>query len=129
LEILARLHKAVYWRRSELQPYIWILHHINASAHDVLAVQEFLAKKSMLTFNLPPQSPDLALCDFWIFPKLKTALISHRFLDVSDIQGHATTILKSIPEEEFHKSSEQWKHRLTKCIVVQGDYFKVERNH
>jgi hypothetical protein len=35
--------------------------------------------------------------------------------DITDIQGHATIMLKSIPEEEFQKCFEQWKHRLTKC--------------
>jgi hypothetical protein len=46
----------------------------------------------------PSYSPDLALYDFWLFPKLKTALKDHRFSDIADIQGHATTILQSIPE-------------------------------
>jgi hypothetical protein len=58
----------------------------------------------------PPYSPDFAQCDFWLFPKLNTALKGHRFPDVANIQGHATTILQSIPEEEFQKSSEQFKH-------------------
>jgi hypothetical protein len=70
----------------------------------------FLAKKSILKLDHPPYSPDLAPCDFWIFPKLKTALKSHRFSDIANIQGHATTILKSIPEEEFQKCFKQWKH-------------------
>jgi hypothetical protein len=48
-------------------------------------------------------------CDFWLFPKLKTALKGHRFSDIANIQGHAMTILKSIPEEEFQKCFEQWK--------------------
>jgi hypothetical protein len=43
--------------------------------------------------------------------------------------GHVTTILKSIPEEEFQKCFEQWKHRLPKYIGVQGDYFEGDSNH
>jgi hypothetical protein len=39
------------------------------------------------------------------------------------------TILKSIPEEEFLKCFEQWKHLLTKCTGVQGDYLEVDSNH
>jgi hypothetical protein len=46
----------------------------------------------------PPYSPDLAPCDFWLFPKLETDLKVHRFADIADIQGHVTTILQSIPE-------------------------------
>jgi hypothetical protein len=43
-EILARLREAVCWRRPELWPDAWILHHDNAIAHDALAVREVLAK-------------------------------------------------------------------------------------
>jgi hypothetical protein len=38
------------------------------------------------------------------------------------------TILPSIPEEEFQKCFEQWKHRITKCIGAQGDY-EGDSNH
>jgi hypothetical protein len=62
-------------------------------------------------------------------PKLKTALKGHRFSNIADIQGHATTILQSIPEEEFQKCFEQWKNRLSKCIGAQGDYFEGDSNH
>jgi transposase len=129
LEILARLREVVRRRRPELWPVAWILHHDSAPAHDMLAVRELLAKKSILKLVYPPYSPDLALCDFWLLPKLKNALKGHRFADIANIQGHATTILKSIPEEEFQKCFEQWKCRLTLCIGVQGDYFKGDNNH
>jgi hypothetical protein len=58
----------------------------------------------------PPYSPDLAPCNFWLFPKQKTTLKGHRVSDIAYIQGHATTILQSIPEEEFQKCLEQCKH-------------------
>jgi transposase len=105
------------------------LHHDNAPAHDTLGVWEFLTKKSILKLDHPPYSPDLAPCNFWLFPKLKTALKGHRFSEISDIQGHPMTILQSIPEEEFQKCFEWWKHRLTKCIGAQGDCFVGDSNH
>jgi histone-lysine N-methyltransferase SETMAR len=101
------------------------LYHDNALAHDALAVREFLAKKQIMKLNYPPYSPDLAQSDFWLFPKLK----GNRFSNIADIQGHATTILQSIPEEEFQKCFEQCKHRITKCIGAQGDYFEGDSNH
>jgi hypothetical protein len=88
------------------------LYHDNAPAHDALAIREFLAKKSIMKLDHPLHSPDLALCDFGLFPKLKTTLKSHRFSDTAD--DHPA-------EEEFQKFFEQWKHRLTKCIGAQGD--------
>jgi transposase len=129
LETLARLREAVRRRRPELWPDAWILHHGNAIVHYALAVREFLAKKSIMKLDYPPYSPDLAPCDFWLFPKLKTALKGNRFLDIADIQGHATTILQSIPEEEFQKCFEQWKHQLTKSIGAQRGYFGGDSNH
>jgi hypothetical protein len=35
-----------------------------------------------LKLDHPSYSPDLAPCDFWLFPKLKTALKGHRFSDI-----------------------------------------------
>jgi hypothetical protein len=128
LEILARLREAFRRRRLELWPDAWILHHDSVLAHDALAVREFLAKKSTMKLDYPPYSPDLAPCDFWLFPKLKIALKGHRFSDTADIQGHATIILQSIPEEEFQKRFEQCKHRLTKCTGMQGDYIEGDSN-
>jgi hypothetical protein len=51
------------------------------------------------------------------------------FSDNADSQGHVTTILKIIPEDEFQKCFEQWKHWLTKCIGMQGNYFEGESNY
>ena len=48
------------------------LHHDNAPAHSAHVVQAFLAKNSMPLIRQAPYSPDLAPCDFWLFPKLKT---------------------------------------------------------
>jgi hypothetical protein len=70
----------------------------------------------------PPYSPDLAPCDFWLFPKLKNAL--KRFADFSDIQCNVKTLLRGIPENFFR----QWHHRLTKCIASQGEYFEGDRS-
>lgn len=49
----------------------WILHRDNAPAHNALSVKRFLTKyrTSVLqhTLILPPYSPDLAPCDFWLY--------------------------------------------------------------
>ena len=49
----------------------------------------------------PPYSPELAPCDFWLFPKLKSALKGQRFADLSDIQRNVKTLLRGIPENDF----------------------------
>jgi hypothetical protein len=76
-----------------------------------------------------PHLTDMAPCEFWLLQKMKTAFKGHRFSDIADIQGHATTILQSIPEVEIQKCFEPSKHRHTKCITAQGDYFESDSNH
>jgi hypothetical protein len=47
----------------------------------------------------PPYSPDMAPCDFWLFPQLKTALKQKRFEDIDAIQKNATSTLHDIPKD------------------------------
>jgi hypothetical protein len=54
-----------------------------ALAHDALIVREFLDKNCSTRMDHQPYSPDLAPCDFWVFPKLKNALKGQRFADIS----------------------------------------------
>jgi hypothetical protein len=49
----------------------------------------------------PTYSPDLAPCDFWLFPKLKNALKKQRFAGLSDIQRNVKTLLRGIPVNDF----------------------------
>jgi hypothetical protein len=67
VEMLKQLREAVHRQRPELCPSDWILHHDNAPAHKALSVKQFLAQK-------PITEMDLALNDFWLFPKIKSAL-------------------------------------------------------
>jgi hypothetical protein len=69
--------------------------------HDALRVREFLAKNSITKMDHPPYSPDLALCEFWLFPKIKNALKEKGFADLSDIQRNVKTLLRGIPKNIF----------------------------
>jgi histone-lysine N-methyltransferase SETMAR len=53
-------------KTSEKTPFI---HHDNASAHNALSIQEFLAQKENIpVVSHPPYSPDLAPCNFFSLP-------------------------------------------------------------
>ena len=64
----------------------WILHHNNVPAHTSHLLQQFLAKHSTAQLQQPPYSPDLALCDCFLFPRLKKVLKEHRFEATEDIK-------------------------------------------
>jgi transposase len=96
-EILKRLREAVRRKRPELWPNDWILHHDHAPAHKALSVKQFLAQKPITEMVHPPCSPDLAPNDFWLFPKIKSALKGRRFQDIEDMKKKVTITLKAIP--------------------------------
>jgi transposase len=79
----------------------WLLHHDNAPAHTSLQTTEFVTNNNMVIVPHPPYSPDLATCDFALFPKLKMKLKGRRFGTVSDIQRESQVVPNSIKENDF----------------------------
>ena len=85
LSVLERLWKRIRRVRPEYSaPGSWFLLHDNAPVHRAVAVQEFFARKQVCVLNHPPYSPDLSLCDYFLFPKLKLPLKGRLFEDVQD---------------------------------------------
>ena len=119
LEVLTSLRESVRRKRPGIWPDKWILQHDNAPAYDALRFREFLTKNSITKMDHPPYSPDLALCDFWLFPKLKNALKGQIFADLSDIKRNVKNLLRGIPENDFQDGFRQWHHRFTRCIASQ----------
>jgi len=94
--------------------------------HTSKPVQRFLAKYSVAQLQQPPYSPDLSLCDFFLFARLKKVLKGHRFEATEDIKRNSMKKLLDIPKEEFAKCSQQWQKRWAKCVAAEGYY--VEDN-
>jgi len=83
-------------------------------------VQQFLAKYNMTVIPHPPYSPDLAPCDFFLFPRMK----GKRFADVSEVKKKTLEVLNNISSEEFQKCFQQWEKCWHKCIESKGEYFE-----
>jgi hypothetical protein len=99
LDILKHLRDQVHRKRPQRWwNQDWLLHHDNAQAHTALSVQRFLAAKNMAVVPHPPYSPDLAPCDFFLFPRTKSKLKVRRFQDVTAIQEQSLTVLHAIPK-------------------------------
>jgi hypothetical protein len=80
----------------------------------------------MQTVTPTPYFPDMAPCDFWLFPKLKMPLKGTRFESREDIKQNATAWLITIPKDAFQKCFQQWWKRWEKCVHYQGDYFEKD---
>jgi hypothetical protein len=65
----------------------------------------------------PPYSPDMAPCDFLLFPKMKKTLKGCCFTS-------KLNELKAIPKIEFEKCFKDWRKHWHKWIVSNRDYFE-----
>jgi len=98
LVVMKRLCENVRKKRPESwKSGSWMLHHDNALAHSSLLIRQFLAKNQTPVVPQQPYSPDLALCDFFLFQKLKSTLKGRRFQTIGDIKQNTEIDLKDIP--------------------------------
>jgi hypothetical protein len=84
----------------------------------------FVTNSSIVIVPHPPCLPDLAPCDFALFPKLKMKLKGRPFETVSDIQRELQAVLDSIKENYVNGAFEVLKKRWDRCIHSQGYYFE-----
>ena len=71
-----------------------------------------------------PYSPDLAPCDFFLFPKMKLQRKGRRFDRVAEIQRESQNVLGTLREQDFQHAFQQWQRRWDRCVAAQGDYFE-----
>ena len=71
------------------------------------------------TVPLPPYSPVLALCDFWLFPKLRGC----RYERIEEMKEAVTKVIDTLTQEDFHWAFQRLLERYNKCIAAGGDYF------
>ena len=93
------LREAIRKKRLELWTNnSWLLHHDNAPAHLALLVRNFLVKNNTVIMPQPPYSPDLAPCDFFLFPRLKRPMKGRRFATIEEMETGSGHTKKCISE-------------------------------
>jgi len=63
----------------------WILYHDNAPGHSSVLTLAFIASKGIKMFEHTPHSLNLASCDFWLFPRLKSELTGKKHDDLEEV--------------------------------------------
>ena len=94
-----------------------IIHHDNAPAHMSFKVSQVLAKNNMTVIPHPPYSPNLAPCDFFLFPKLKLRM--KRFK--RNRNGYLTQFQKGTSRD----ASKHGRNAGTTVFVQKGSTLKV----
>ena len=75
---------------------------------------------STKTVPQPPYSPDLAPCDFWLFPKLRGC----RYETIEEMKEAVTKVIDTLTQEDFHGAFQKLLERYNKCTAAGGDYFE-----
>ena len=68
----------------------------------------------------PPYIPDLAPCDFWLFPKLRGC----RYETIGEMKEAVTKVIDTLTREDFHGAFQKLFERYNNCIASGADYFE-----
>ena len=71
------------------------------------------------TVRQPPYSPDLAPCDFWLFPNLRGC----RYETTEEMKEAVTKVIDTLTREDFCGAFQKLLERY-KCIVTGRDYLE-----
>ena len=72
------------------------------------------------TVPQPPYSPDLALCDFWLLPKLRGC----RYETTEEMKEAMTKAIDTLTQKDFPGAFQKLLERCKKYIASGGDYFE-----
>ena len=69
-------------------------------------------------------SPDLAPCDFWLFPKLTGC----RSETIEEMKEAVTKFIDALTQGDFHVAFQKLLEQYNKCIAAGGDYFEGDKS-
>ena len=88
--------------------------------HNSILVTDYLTKMGIKRVPHPPYSPDLAPCDFWLFPKLRGC----RYETIEEMKEVVTEVIDTLTQKDFHGALQKLLERYNKCIAAGVDYFE-----
>ena len=66
------------------------------------------------TVTQPPFSPDLAPCDFWLFPKLRGC----RYETIVEMKEAVMKVIHTLTQEDFYGAFQKLLERYNKWIAA-----------
>ena len=98
----------------------WHFQQDNAPVHNSILVTDYLSKMGIKSVPHPSSSPDLAPCDFCLFPNTRGC----RYETIEDMKEAVTKVIDMFRQEDFHVAFQKLLERYDKCIADGGDYFE-----
>ena len=120
VEVLREFRKRFLGKRPALfKSGQWHFHQDNTPVNNSILVTDYLSKLSIKTVPQPPYSPDLAPCDFCLFPKLRGC----QYETIEEMREAETKIIDTLAQEDFDGALQKLLERYNNCIAAGGDYF------
>ena len=121
VEVLREFRKRFVGKRPALfKSGQWHFQQDNSPVHSFILVTDYLRKMGIKTVPQPPDSPDLAPCDIWLFPKLRGC----RYERIEELKEAVTKVIDLLTQEDLYGAFQKLLERYNKCIVAEGDYFE-----
>uniref|UniRef100_A0A0K0E084 Tc1-like transposase DDE domain-containing protein n=1 Tax=Strongyloides stercoralis TaxID=6248 RepID=A0A0K0E084_STRER len=98
--------------------------HINIGLLNKFLNNRWIGKDSSLT-EWPPKSPDLTVCDYFLWGYLKDKVYSHILANLNDLRFAINEEITKIPLEMIRKSVDNIEKRCKKCLKYNGDHFEM----
>lgn len=121
-EILRKLSDALRQKRPGKLHHRVLFHHDNAPAHTSHLSRAVLREYRWEILPHPPYSPDLAPSDFFLFPKLKENIKGVHWESISSVESAVLNWFSAQNPAFFRDGLERWRHRMEKCLTVDGSY-------
>ena len=121
VEVLIEFRKRFRRKRPALfKSSQWHFRQDNAPVHNSILVTDYSTKMGIKAVPHPPYSPDLAPCDFCLFPKLRGCCYER----IEEMKEAVKKVIDTLTQEDFHGAFQKLLEQYNKCIAAGGDYFK-----
>ena len=99
VEVLREFRKRFRRKRPTLfKSGQWHFHQDNAPVHNSILVAHYLTKMGINTVPRLSYSPNLAPCDFWLFPKLRGC----GYEAIEEMKESVTKVIDTLTQEDYH---------------------------
>ena len=121
---LSRVFDTVTQTREKIGFHGLNLHDDNSQPYRAWMTTEYLAGNRVELYQNPPYLPDLSLCDFFLFQKLKNQLREIQFNNDEEVLKALDHAAGCLGKEDSRNCFDDWFSRMQKCIDADEEHFK-----
>ena len=113
------------WRKRRVNPLMFSDMHLqidNAPSHRAKATKKFFENAGVTLIKQSPYSPDLNLCDCFLFRSMKSSFKSESFTDSNDVFNAATQFMNDLDKTFIFSEIRKLILHCNNFILCNGNY-------